>query len=120
MPYGMIFTPSLSHAASGGGAGGRAARVDRDAWAACWEDRKSTRLNSSHLGISYAVFCLKKKMDGWDTLDRPPVYGEIQVARLKAGCLRGAAGLHSVDAERWRALAMPQIDLQLAWLNASE
>src|ERR1039458_10581512 len=28
-------------------------------------DRKSTRLNSSHLGISYAVFCLKKKKDRW-------------------------------------------------------
>src|SRR5438045_6133825 len=28
---------------------------------ACPRDRKSTRLNSSHLGISYAVFCLKKK-----------------------------------------------------------
>src|SRR5262245_65396553 len=27
----------------------------------CAQDRKSTRLNSSHLGISYAVFCLKKK-----------------------------------------------------------
>src|SRR2546426_9390660 len=27
----------------------------------CQEDRKSTRLNSSHLVISYAVFCLKKK-----------------------------------------------------------
>src|ERR1035438_10781492 len=27
----------------------------------CPTDRKSTRLNSSHLGISYAVFCLKKK-----------------------------------------------------------
>src|SRR5436853_4733651 len=27
------------------------------------EDRKSTRLNSSHLGISYAVFCLKKKIN---------------------------------------------------------
>src|SRR5258705_12024768 len=27
-------------------------------------DRKSTRLNSSHLGISYAVFCLKKKKRG--------------------------------------------------------
>src|SRR5205814_8604738 len=27
----------------------------------CRGDRKSTRLNSSHLGISYAVFCLKKK-----------------------------------------------------------
>src|SRR5256885_6642898 len=26
------------------------------------EDRKSTRLNSSHLVISYAVFCLKKKV----------------------------------------------------------
>src|SRR5262245_62885572 len=25
------------------------------------QDRKSTRLNSSHLGISYAVFCLQKK-----------------------------------------------------------
>src|SRR5205814_7238337 len=29
--------------------------------AASEQDRKSTRLNSSHLGISYAVFCLKKK-----------------------------------------------------------
>src|SRR5262245_11671082 len=28
-------------------------------------DRKSTRLNSSHLGISYAVFCLKKKRSTW-------------------------------------------------------
>src|SRR5256885_7089956 len=27
----------------------------------CLADRKSTRLNSSHLVISYAVFCLKKK-----------------------------------------------------------
>src|SRR5713226_10655471 len=27
----------------------------------CWRDRKSTRLNSSHPSISYAVFCLKKK-----------------------------------------------------------
>src|SRR5262245_63536729 len=30
-------------------------------------DRKSTRLNSSHLGISYAVFCLKKKKDQKNT-----------------------------------------------------
>src|SRR3989442_2213183 len=28
------------------------------------EDRKSTRLNSSHVRISYAVFCLKKKSEG--------------------------------------------------------
>src|SRR3712207_6916163 len=33
---------------------------------AAWrdEDRKSTRLNSSHANISYAVFCLKKKKEG--------------------------------------------------------
>src|SRR5688572_32199294 len=30
-------------------------------WRARGEDRKSTRLNSSHSQISYAVFCLKKK-----------------------------------------------------------
>src|SRR5947199_8095621 len=42
------------------------------------QDRKSTRLNSSHLGISYAVFCLKKKknrnedipiMSTWSVID---------------------------------------------------
>src|SRR2546429_6093195 len=36
------------------GSGGRARRVGH-------QDRKSTRLNSSHGYISYAVFCLKKK-----------------------------------------------------------
>src|SRR5439155_17518176 len=39
-------------------------RVHRAAGAQCPErvgDRKSTRLNSSHVAISYAVFCLKKK-----------------------------------------------------------
>src|SRR2546430_13324260 len=36
--------------------------VEREALAgAVGEDRKSTRLNSSHSQISYAVFCLKKK-----------------------------------------------------------
>src|ERR1022692_1658237 len=33
-------------------------------------DRKSTRLNSSHLVISYAVFCLKKKTDNKDRTGR--------------------------------------------------
>src|SRR3712207_8745777 len=41
------------------------------------QDRKSTRLNSSHANISYAVFCLKKK-NRIDSLCRPddhsPVY----------------------------------------------
>src|SRR5690606_4929991 len=34
-------------------------------------DRKSTRLNSSHVKISYAVFCLKKKKRPFSTLVRP-------------------------------------------------
>src|SRR5437868_10927884 len=38
---------------AGFGIGGAAARIDR----------KSTRLNSSHVSISYAVFCLKKKKE---------------------------------------------------------
>src|SRR2546426_1613429 len=35
-------------------------------------DRKSTRLNSSHLVISYAVFCLKKKKKNNTVLDSKP------------------------------------------------
>src|SRR4051812_49759402 len=38
-------------------------------------DRKSTRLNSSHMSISYAVFCLKKKKNGDECL------GTSQVGR---------------------------------------
>src|SRR3712207_6850625 len=34
---------------------------DATSYAADFTDRKSTRLNSSHANISYAVFCLKKK-----------------------------------------------------------
>src|SRR3712207_7717528 len=34
------------------------------------QDRKSTRLNSSHANISYAVFCLKKKKRPWVQLCR--------------------------------------------------
>src|SRR5256885_9593615 len=37
----------------------------RGARPATVQDRKSTRLNSSHLVISYAVFCLKKKNTSW-------------------------------------------------------
>src|SRR5437660_6959379 len=46
-------------------------------------DRKSTRLNSSHVAISYAVFCLKKKSKaklgpircGWGWTGRPGKFG---------------------------------------------
>src|SRR2546427_20117 len=43
---------------------GRTARLEHDPlslWSKTGTDRKSTRLNSSHSQISYAVFCLKKK-----------------------------------------------------------
>src|SRR6266513_3856468 len=51
------------------GGGGRRACRGRSRWTTRWpscptppQDRKSTRLNSSHVSISYAVFCLKKKI----------------------------------------------------------
>src|SRR5256885_2452389 len=59
------------------------------------EDRKSTRLNSSHLVISYAVFCLKKKKE-YDVLDHLHDEGPLQ--RYQTDCVlrRGASeGLRS-------------------------
>src|SRR5438067_9253997 len=52
-----IFRPlrELGRSAQQLGRGDLTARVERSG------DRKSTRLNSSHVSISYAVFCLKKK-----------------------------------------------------------
>src|SRR3712207_8521735 len=38
------------------------------------QDRKSTRLNSSHANISYAVFCLKKKKQLSPLVLRPPLH----------------------------------------------
>src|SRR3712207_8656973 len=50
--------------AAGGEAGAELGQQDREALAVgAAQDRKSTRLNSSHANISYAVFCLKKKND---------------------------------------------------------
>src|SRR2546430_3342841 len=45
-------------------------------------DRKSTRLNSSHSQISYAVFCLKKKNDTHMRSEFPPIM--LDPARLSA------------------------------------
>src|SRR5690606_40053389 len=47
--------------------GARLAHRHRDV-AVHTEDRKSTRLNSSHVKISYAVFCLKKKTNTYRTV----------------------------------------------------
>src|SRR5256885_7215101 len=50
-------------------------------------DRKSTRLNSSHLVISYAVFCLKKKKNYFSFLlchwsRTPPLYTKTDTQQL--------------------------------------
>src|SRR5436305_11384375 len=55
-PYTTLFR-SACRWIPGGHDAGAADRAPRQ------EDRKSTRLNSSHVRISYAVFCLKKKND---------------------------------------------------------
>src|SRR3712207_6894118 len=72
-PYTTLFR-SRARFQPCGPSGGRAVRKDAQARSASLElqvgpgrvvrpvrDRKSTRLNSSHANISYAVFCLKKK-----------------------------------------------------------
>src|SRR5436305_3856564 len=61
-------------------------------------DRKSTRLNSSHVRISYAVFCLKKKTDDRAGVGPPPRGQPArQAEHQEEGDLRDGAG---VDAGR--------------------
>src|SRR5438445_8916360 len=56
-------------------------------------DRKSTRLNSSHANISYAVFCLKKKKERHNTTERPAlIVGASSAHRSLAGDHRRSAG----------------------------
>src|SRR3712207_7117207 len=50
----------------GHGEEGQGPLVRRGASVGQGQDRKSTRLNSSHANISYAVFCLKKKYTNLD------------------------------------------------------
>src|SRR5437660_5135465 len=53
------------------------------------EDRKSTRLNSSHVAISYAVFCLKKKI-----VARRPLHQRFQIRFNTAFENRSTVGHH--------------------------
>src|SRR5258705_5820630 len=50
----------------------------------CQQDRKSTRLNPSHLGISYAVFCLKKKNSHPREFTQRLVHAHTQLDKLSA------------------------------------
>src|SRR5258708_27350514 len=59
-PYTTLFRSSPEPAVRSG----FLALVEAGPWLGSTRDRKSTRLNSSHQIISYAVFCLKKKKKG--------------------------------------------------------
>src|SRR5256885_10837895 len=64
--HGVVARDLAHHGGGEGGLGrvvdqGRRGAPEMDLGPAAMGDRKSTRLNSSHLVISYAVFCLKKK-----------------------------------------------------------
>src|SRR5256886_7356143 len=73
------------------------------------KDRKSTRLNSSHSQISYAVFCLKKKKNNIQTLfkHRRQSYGANDFSRPKL--------LKRPDVNESPVLLLPQIPVPRAW-----
>src|SRR2546422_8285671 len=65
-------------------------KIAREFMGAIFRDRKSTRLNSSHGYISYAVFCLKKKKKERNTKSRPRPQVAVRRAPppAQAGLLR--------------------------------
>src|SRR2546421_9221491 len=73
-PYTTLFRSRRAFLRRRGGGGnpgriaGRARRNRRSRGVRSERDRKSTRLNSSHDQISYAVFCLKKKKKNKSTM----------------------------------------------------
>src|SRR2546430_799398 len=74
-------------------------------------DRKSTRLNSSHSQISYAVFCLKKKK-GKDTRDYlAAAFPELN-AWERAGADASSAGMVDAGFENQKELTKMQLDNQ--------
>src|SRR5689334_23761806 len=62
-PYTTLFRSSGVERSDGRAAGADGAGQEPSPGGRNLRDRKSTRLNSSHSSISYAVFCLKKKMN---------------------------------------------------------
>src|SRR5256885_11841642 len=96
--------------------------------AATIPDRKSTRLNSSHLVISYAVFCLKKKTSfcrlqddfgGGREIFRHPVGAAVAGHFVKDGpnadrADAGVVSAFSVDLLVADQTGMPKIDIVVA------
>src|SRR5260221_3357565 len=76
-------------------------------------DRKSTRLNSSHTVISYAVFCLKKKKKIESTESDPLINGTFHDCRQvqRSQCL---VSVSRVDRRRSRKASYQQRDGRLS------
>src|ERR1039458_10325640 len=74
------------------------------------QDRKSTRLNSSHLGISYAVFCLKKKKQPTDAQLSP---WSCLVPSDTATCPPACPTRRSPEAPQTRSLPVQPLFLRL-------
>src|SRR5690554_2011883 len=69
-------------------------------WAALTSDRKSTRLNSSHVRISYAVFCLKKKKPKQQAMRRARIaFGGIEAHKDAVRASLGVRGWDGVCVE---------------------
>src|SRR2546430_6690383 len=66
-------------------------------------DRKSTRLNSSHSQISYAVFCLKKKKKN-NSISTPPVESRTNSASILAYPSIPLSDTDRIDKHTWRPL----------------
>src|SRR5947208_12906437 len=81
-PYTTLFRSELHGLEEGVRPRARAVLLGAHALRRREQDRKSTRLNSSHQIISYAVFCLKKKKDAVPVL-------QPGVGRLDAGAADG-------------------------------
>src|SRR5256885_12648420 len=90
-PYTTLFRSDWT---SSSGASGRFGKRARSASSRVFShrDRKSTRLNSSHLVISYAVFCLKKKKHS--RRSECPFPDSLHLPRLTLLCLAIIARLH--------------------------
>src|SRR5256885_6658538 len=77
-------------------------------------DRKSTRLNSSHLVISYAVFCLKKKKHIHAPRSTPKDSIDVRTSSNASRFLRISAHIHAFS---WR---LPRAHPRLTCAHSSE
>src|SRR5204862_4586238 len=78
-PYTTLFRSCWAPRLPGPRRRGPPASPDQESWV----DRKSTRLNSSHVEISYAVFCLKKKKRSYAARDEESTAERLPARRRR-------------------------------------